>query len=142
MLLQMALFHSFQWLSNILLYICLYIYTRIYRSVTDHRVTQIPIQSGITGSHTHILPHILFHYGLSQDTEYSSLSYSIEPCCLSTQSDFRSYCYRSRTILFLMKGFIRTLFFSDILTNISSNYCKLARKNKLSDKKKFKWCST
>ena len=103
MLLQMALFHSFQWLSNILLYICLYIYTRIYRSATDHRVTQIPIQSG-TGSHTHILPHILFHYGLSQDTEYSSLSYTIEPCCLSTQSDFHSYCYRSRTILFLMKG--------------------------------------
>ena len=75
----------------------------------DHRVTNIPIQSGITGSHVHILPHILFHYGLSQDIEYSSLSYTIGPCCLSTQSDFRSYCYRSRTILFLMKGFIRNL---------------------------------
>ena len=66
--------------------------------------SQIPIQSGITGSHAHILPHILSHYGLSQYIEYSSLSYTIGRCCLSTQSDFCSYCYRSRTILFLMKG--------------------------------------
>ena len=27
--------------------------------------------------------HILFHYGLSQDIEHSSLCYTIGPCCLS-----------------------------------------------------------
>ena len=27
--------------------------------------------------------NIVFHYGLSQDTEYSSLSYMVGPCCLS-----------------------------------------------------------
>ena len=26
---------------------------------------------------------ILFHYGLSQDTEYSSLCYTVGPCCKS-----------------------------------------------------------
>ena len=31
----------------------------------------------------YILFHILFHYGLSQDIEYSSLCYTIGPCCLS-----------------------------------------------------------
>ena len=31
----------------------------------------------------HILFHILFHYGLSQDIEYSSLCYTVGPCCLS-----------------------------------------------------------
>ena len=27
--------------------------------------------------------NILFHYGLSQDIEYSSLCYTVGPCCLS-----------------------------------------------------------
>ena len=27
--------------------------------------------------------YILFHYGLSRDTEYSSLCYTVGPCCLS-----------------------------------------------------------
>ena len=30
-----------------------------------------------------MLFHILFHYSLSQDTEYSSLRYTVGPCCLS-----------------------------------------------------------
>ena len=30
-----------------------------------------------------ILFHILFHFGLSQDIEYSSLCYTVGPCCLS-----------------------------------------------------------
>ena len=34
-------------------------------------------------SYTYILLHILFHYGLSQDIEYSSLCYTVGPCCLS-----------------------------------------------------------
>ena len=39
-------------------------------------------------THTHIhthsfLFHILFHYDLSQDTGYSSLCYTVGPCCLS-----------------------------------------------------------
>ena len=32
--------------------------------------------------HTYIFLHILFHYGLSQDVEYSSLWYKVGPCCL------------------------------------------------------------
>ena len=31
----------------------------------------------------YIVFHILFHYGLSQDIEYSSLHYTVGPCCLS-----------------------------------------------------------
>ena len=31
----------------------------------------------------YILFHILFHYGLLQDMEYSSLCYTVGPCCLS-----------------------------------------------------------
>ena len=33
--------------------------------------------------HIYILFHILFHYGLLQDIEYSSLCYTVGPCCLS-----------------------------------------------------------
>ena len=32
--------------------------------------------------HIHILFNIPFHYGLLQDTEYSSLCYTVGPCCL------------------------------------------------------------
>ena len=36
-------------------------------------------------SYTHtFFFHILFHYGLSPDTEYSSLCSTVGPCCLST----------------------------------------------------------
>ena len=31
----------------------------------------------------HIIFYILFHYGLSQDTKYSSLCYTVGPCCLT-----------------------------------------------------------
>ena len=31
----------------------------------------------------YILFHILFHYGLAWDTEYSPLCYAVGPCCLS-----------------------------------------------------------
>ena len=31
----------------------------------------------------HILFHVLFHYGLSQEIGYSSLGYTVRPCCLS-----------------------------------------------------------
>ena len=34
-------------------------------------------------THIYISKIILFHYGLSQDIEYSSLCYTIGPCCLS-----------------------------------------------------------
>ena len=35
------------------------------------------------GPMTYILFHILFHYGLSQDIEYSFLNCAVGPCCLS-----------------------------------------------------------
>ena len=34
-------------------------------------------------TYRHSFLYILFHYGLSQDTAYSSLSYTVGPCCLS-----------------------------------------------------------
>ena len=33
--------------------------------------------------HMYILFHVSFHFGLSQDIEYSSLSYIVGPCWLS-----------------------------------------------------------
>ena len=33
--------------------------------------------------HIRILLHTLFHYDLLQDIEYSSLCYTVGPCCLS-----------------------------------------------------------
>ena len=39
-------------------------------------------QSTPPHTHTYILFYIFFHYGLSQDIEYSSLCYTVGPCCL------------------------------------------------------------
>ena len=41
----------------------------------------------------YILFHILFHYGLSQDIEYSSLCCTIGPCCLSILYVIVCICY-------------------------------------------------
>ena len=37
----------------------------------------------VFSSESHILLHIVFHYGLSQDIEYSSLGSTVGPFCLS-----------------------------------------------------------
>ena len=34
-------------------------------------------------TYMYVIFHILFHYGLSQDIEYNSLCYTVEPCFLS-----------------------------------------------------------
>ena len=45
---------------------------------------QFLLYSKVNQPYTYIyLFHILFHCGLSQDTEYSSLCYTVGPCCLS-----------------------------------------------------------
>ena len=41
------------------------------------------VQQSDSVVHIYILFHILFDYGLSQDIEYSSLGYTVGPCCLS-----------------------------------------------------------
>ena len=41
------------------------------------------IQQSDSVIHIYILFHIIFHYGLSQDIEYSFLCYTVGPCCLS-----------------------------------------------------------
>ena len=41
------------------------------------------VQQSDSVLHVYILFHILSHYGLSQDIEYSSLGYTVGPCCLS-----------------------------------------------------------
>ena len=50
-------------MTQLYLYICIYMKNNIY-----------------------ILFHILFHYGLSQDIDYSSLCYTVGPCCLKPSS--------------------------------------------------------
>ena len=40
------------------------------------------VQQSDSVTHISILFQILFHYRLLQDTEYSSLCYTVGPCCL------------------------------------------------------------
>ena len=47
-------------------------------------ISLVQQDDSVTYTHTHILFHILFHYGLSQDIEYSFQCYAVGPCCLST----------------------------------------------------------
>ena len=50
-------------------------------------IYNVVLVSGVQQSdsviHIHILFHVVFRYGLSQDTEYSSLCYTGGPCFLS-----------------------------------------------------------
>ena len=50
------------------------------QSIASQSWTQL---SNWTELNWYIPFHILFHYGLSQDFEYSSLCYTVEPYCLS-----------------------------------------------------------
>ena len=43
----------------------------------------VVLVSGIQQNDSVIYIYILFHYGLSQDIVYSSLCYTVGPCCLS-----------------------------------------------------------
>jgi len=44
------------------------------------------IQQNDSIIHTYILLNIIFHYSLSQDTEYSSLCYTVRPCFIFCSS--------------------------------------------------------
>ena len=46
-----------------------------------------------THIYIHILFHIVFHYGLSQDIEYTSLSYTVGPSCLSSLCIIACICW-------------------------------------------------
>ena len=48
-----------------------------------HFVLLSPAQQHDSVTHTDNLVHTLFHSGLSQDTEYSSLGCAVGPCCFS-----------------------------------------------------------
>ena len=57
---------------------------KFYWSTVDYTMLcYFLLYSKLTRLYVHILFHILFHCGLSQDTEYSSLCYTIGFCCLS-----------------------------------------------------------
>ena len=66
-----------------------YFYLKKFFFIEVQLIYKVVLVSGIQKSdsviHTYIyiLFHILFHSGLSQDIEYSSLCYTVEPCCLS-----------------------------------------------------------
>ena len=66
-------------------HICVYIYTHTYVYIYTHvYIHTCMYRYTYTGVYTHtFLFHILFHYGLAQNTEYSSLCYyTVGPCCL------------------------------------------------------------
>ena len=52
----------------------------------------------------HIHFQILFHYGLSQDIEYSSLCYTVGPCCLSLLYKVVCICQMSFSISSSLNG--------------------------------------
>ena len=54
--------------------------------------------------HTHMYFQILFHYGLSQDTEYSSLCFTVGPCCLSLIYKVLCICQMSFSISSSLNG--------------------------------------
>ena len=70
-------------------------FKKIYWSIADLQCCSFLLYSNAiqlythTHTHTHIyiyiyiLYHILLHYGLSQDVEYSTLCCTVGPCCLS-----------------------------------------------------------
>ena len=51
-------------------------FTMLWQSLLYSKVTQLY-------TYRHSFFNILFHCGLSQDIEYSSLCYTVGPCCLS-----------------------------------------------------------
>ena len=56
--------------THIYIYVHIYIYIYIYIYIHTH-------------TYIHVVFPILFHYGLSQDNQYSSLCYKVGPCCPS-----------------------------------------------------------
>ena len=72
--------------SYFVLKICFIEELLIYNVVS---ISVVQPSDAATPTHTHTHTHIytlfhISHYGLSQGTEYSSLCYTIGPCCLST----------------------------------------------------------
>ena len=66
----------------------LYMFAKVYFLKIEVYIYIVVLISAIQQSdysyiHVCILFNILFHYGLSQDVEYSSLCYTLGPCCLS-----------------------------------------------------------
>ena len=55
-----------------------------YRRIVVYSVVLISaVQESDSVIHIHTFFVILFHYHLSQDTEYNSPCYTVGPCCLS-----------------------------------------------------------
>ena len=75
-------------------------------------IYNVVLVSGVEQSdsviYIHILFHILFHYGLLQDIEYSSLCYTVGPCWLSLLNIVVCICSSKtlRCVYFLNKIFM------------------------------------
>ena len=61
----------------------------LWQSLLYRKVTQLY-------TYRHSFFNALVHYGLSQDIEYSSLCYTVVPCCLS---GFQCYTYVANFML-------------------------------------------
>ena len=71
--------------------------------------------------HKYCFYFILFQYGLLQDIEYSSLCYTIGPCCLSipnsqSSSPQLSLPFGSRK--FILRAWVCFCFIDEFITNI------------------------
>ena len=74
------------------IYIYIYIYIHTVKYIHSYIYTQLYIYSVI-----YIYIHILFHYVLWQDIKYSSLCYTVGPCCLSIL--YKIVCIRQVFVL-------------------------------------------
>ena len=77
--------------KEILKYILFLLHSKIFKKIFIEYgcfiMCQSLLYSKVTSyTRTDILLYILFHYGLSQDLYYSSLCYTLGPCCLSIQN--------------------------------------------------------
>ena len=90
------LFQFFSIINNkvvcIFVYILYLLYSSVphlkkfYWSIVDYNIvltSSLQQSDSVIHTHTPRYVYILFHYGLSQDIEYSSLCYTVLPCGLS-----------------------------------------------------------
>ena len=69
---------------------------------------------------------ILFHSGLSQDIEYSSLCYTVGPCCLSMYLLLIFYIFNITDLLHMLQNHIKIKVTKDkIKVRVQQSFCTL-----------------
>ena len=83
---------SFQPLAFRLIFSNLQLYLRLYHPIILFHHIGSPNSLFYKTLYTYIIFHVLFHYGLPQDTEYGSLCYTVRLCYLSILYIIISIC--------------------------------------------------